>query len=148
MSLALNRKAHFKYEILDKYEGGLVLAGHEAKAAKAGRAQLDGAWVKLVDGEAFLVGAQIGPYQVGNSPEGFDPRQTRKVLLSRRELQELARQMDKKGLTLVPLSLYNKGNLVKLSFALCRGKKLYDKRDSIKKREADREISRTLKNRK
>lgn len=148
MSLAENRKARFKYEILEKYEGGLVLAGHEAKAAKAGRAQLDGAWVKLADGEAFLVGAQIGPYQAGNSPEGFDPRQTRKVLLAKRELRELARQMDKKGLTLVPLSLYNKGRLVKLSFAVCRGKKLYDKRATIKEREADREISRTLKNRK
>jgi len=73
MSLALNRKAHFKYEILEKFDGGLVLSGHEVKAAKAGRAQLDGAWVKLAGGEAFLVGAQIGPYQAANVPDGFDP---------------------------------------------------------------------------
>lgn len=145
MSLADNRKARFKYEILETFEGGLVLAGHEAKAAKAGRAQLDGAWVKVAGGEAFLVGAQIGPYQAGNSPEGFDPRQTRKILLSRRELGALAAHLEKKGLTLVPLSLYNKGRLVKLSFGLARGKKTYDKRATIKKREDDREISRTLK---
>jgi SsrA-binding protein len=145
MSLVQNRKAHFKYEILEKFDGGLVLAGHEAKAAKAGRAQLDGSWVRITDGEAFLVGAQIGPYQAGNSPEGFDPRQTRKILLSKRELNALGAHLEKKGLTLVPLSLYNKGRLVKLSFALCRGKKTYDKRATIKKREDDREISRTLK---
>ena len=145
MSLALNRKAHFKYEILEKFDGGLVLAGHEAKAAKAGRAQLDGSWVRITDGEAFLVGAQIGPYQAGNSPEGFDPRQTRKILLSKRELNALGAHLEKKGLTLVPLSLYNKGRLVKLSFGLARGKKVYDKRAVIKKREDDREISRTLK---
>ncbi len=145
MSLVQNRKATFKYEILEKFDGGLVLAGHEAKAAKAGRAQLDGSWVRLTDGEAFLVGAQIGPYQAGNSPEGFDPRQTRKILLSKRELNALEKHLEKKGLTLVPLSLYNKGRLVKLSFALCRGKKTYDKRATIKKREDDREISRTLK---
>ncbi len=145
MSLALNRKAHFKYEILEKFDGGLVLAGHEAKAAKAGRAQLDGSWVKLSGGEAFLVGAQIGPYQAGNSPEGFDPRQTRKILLSKRELNSLEKHLEKKGLTLVPLSLYNKGRLVKLSFGLARGKKVYDKRAVIKEREDDREISRTLK---
>ena len=145
MSLVQNRKAHFKYEILEKFDGGLALAGHEAKAAKAGRAQLDGAWVKLAGGEAFLVGAQIGPYQAGTVPEGFDPRQTRKLLLSRRELDALERHLEKKGLTLVPLSLYNKGRLVKLSFALCRGKKTYDKRATIKEREDNREISRTLK---
>jgi SsrA-binding protein len=145
MSLVQNRKAHFKYEILEKFDGGLVLAGHEVKAAKAGRAQLDGAWVRLTAGEAFLVGAQIGPYQAGNVPEGFDPRQPRKILLAKRELNALERHLEKKGLTLVPLSLYNKGRLVKLSFALCRGKKTYDKRATIKKREDDREISRTLK---
>jgi SsrA-binding protein len=145
MSLADNRKARFKYEILETFEGGLVLAGHEAKAAKAGRAQLDGSWVKVAGGEAFLVGAQIGPYQAGNAPEGFDPRQTRKILLSRRELAALERHLEKKGLTLVPLSLYNKGRLVKLSFGLARGKKSYDKRATIREREDDREIHRTLK---
>lgn len=148
MSLALNRKAHFRYEILEKFDGGLVLAGHEVKAAKAGRVQLDGAWVRLSGGEAFLVGAQIGPYQVGNVPEGFDPRQPRKILLSKRELNALERHLEKKGLTLVPLSLYNKGRLVKLSFALCRGKKTYDKRSTIKEREDGREMHRVLKNRK
>jgi SsrA-binding protein len=148
MSLADNRKARFRYEVLEKFDAGLVLAGHEAKAAKAGRVQLDGSWVKLAGGEAFLVGAQIGPYQAGNSPEGFDPRQTRKLLLSKRELKALEGHLEKKGLTLVPLSLYNKGRLVKLSFALARGKKVYDKRAAIKKREDDREMLRTLKNRK
>lgn len=148
MSLALNRKAHFRYEILEKFDGGLVLAGHEVKAAKAGRVQLDGAWVRLSGGEAFLVGAQIGPYQAGNVPEGFDPRQPRKILLSKRELKALERHLEKKGLTLVPLSLYNKGRLVKLSFALCRGKKTYDKRSTIKEREDGREMHRVLKNRK
>ncbi len=148
MSLADNRKARFKYEILENFEAGLVLAGHEAKAAKAGRAQLDGAWVRVAGGEAFLVGAQIGPYQAGNAPDGFDPRQTRKLLLTKRELAVLERHLEKKGLTLVPLSLYNKGRLVKLSFALCRGKKTYDKRSAIKEREDGREMHRVLKNRK
>lgn len=147
MSLADNRKARFNYDILEKYEGGLVLAGHEVKAAKAGKAQLGGSWVKLLGGEAYLVNAQIGPYQVGNVPEGFDPRQARKVLLSKKELAELERQTAKKGLTLVPLSLYNKGRLVKLSFALVRGKKSYDQRESIKEREDSREVHRILKNR-
>jgi SsrA-binding protein len=147
MSLADNRKARFNYDILEKFEGGLVLAGHEVKAVKAGRAQLRGSWVKILGGEAYLVGAEIGPYQVGNAPEGYDPRQARKVLLSKKELAELARHTDQKGLTLVPLSLYNKGNLVKLSFALVRGKKRSDQRESIREREDSRESHRILKNR-
>ena len=147
MSLADNRKARFNYDILEKFEAGIVLAGHEAKAVKAGRAQLRGSWVKILGGEAYLVGAEIAPYQANNVPEGYDPRQTRKLLLSKKELAELGRQLEQKGLTLVPLSLYNKGNLVKLSFALVRGKKLHDRRASIAEREAGREMHRILKNR-
>lgn len=143
---AHNRKATFNYEILEKFEGGLVLSGQEVKSIKSGKISFEGAYVIIRGGEAFLVGASISPYQVNNIDEKYDPERPRKILLSKPELHQLVNNDKKKGLTLVPISLYNKGNKIKLEFALARGKKKTDKRSAIAKREADIEIERTLKN--
>ena len=142
--LASNRKAHFDYEILQKYEAGLELLGHEVKSIRAGHAQLAGSFVVIRGGEAFLVGATIPPYQVKNMPESYDPTRTRRLLLKRSELNELIGESAQKGLTFVPISLYTKGSLIKLSFGQARRKKKYDKRETIKKREDKRNINRAL----
>lgn len=137
-----NRKARHEYEILQKYEGGLVLEGSEVKSIREGGARLDGSYVRLMRGELYLVGAQIRPYSKIFGRETYDPERSRKVLVSTRELQALAPKLAQKGLTLVPLSLYPLGRRVKLAFALCRGKKAHDKRDSIKERELSRRLRR------
>ena len=144
-TLTDNKKAHFDYEFLDKYEGGLELFGHEVKSIKAKRADLSGSHVVIRGGEAFLVGASVPEYQAHNTPQDYKKDRTRKILVTKKELEKLAEQESKRGLTLIPISLYNKGNIIKISFALARGKKKYDKRETIKKRDSDREIERTLK---
>lgn len=144
-TFAENKKAHFNYEFLDKFEGGLELFGHEVKSIKNNRADLTGSHVVVRGGEAFLVGANVPEYQASNIPKEYKSDRTRKVLLTKKELGKLAELESKKGLTLVPISLYNKGSIIKISFALARGKKKFDKRETIKKREGDREIERTLK---
>ena len=140
-----NRKAHFNYEIVDKYEAGIELLGFEVKSIKGGRAILAGAFAIVRGGEVYLMNMQIPPYQMGNTPLDYDPTRTRKLLLSKKQLKELEDQDSKKGLTKVPLSLYSKGRLVKVELAVVKGKKNYDKRDSIKKRETDIEIRREYK---
>lgn len=146
MTYAHNKKASFNYELLEKFEGGLVLTGNEVKAIKAKQVNFEGAYVIIRGKEAFLVGTSISPYQVNNMKDEYDPMRPRKILLSKKELEKLSQLDKKKGLTLVPISLYNKGKNIKLKFALARGKKKTDKRQSIKQREADIEIKRTLKN--
>lgn len=143
--LVEHKKAHFNYEILDTYEAGIELTGSEVKALKSKKGSLEGAYVIIRGAEAFLVGATIPPYQPGNTPEDYDPMRPRRLLLTKKEIAELAGKEGQKGLTLVPISVYNKGNKLKLSFAVARGKKKYDKREDIKKREAKRDIERTLK---
>jgi SsrA-binding protein len=143
-SYAENRKAKFNYEILDKYEGGLELLGTEVKSVRGGRMSLEGAFVIVRGGEAYLINANIPPYQPKNAPKDYDPLRNRKILLTKKELSELAGADKNKSLTIVPLSVYNKGKKVKLEFALVKGKKTYDKRENIKKRETDREIRREL----
>ena len=143
---ATNKKASFDYEFLEKFEAGIVLAGHEVKAIRANRADLSGSYVVVRGGEALLVGATIQPFQQKNTSEHYDPEQPRKLLVSKKEIALLGKEEAKKGLTLVPISLYNKGRNIKLSFAIARGKKQFDKRETIKRREADREMNRTLKN--
>lgn len=145
MGLAENAKARFNYEILETYEAGLELLGFEVKSLKVGRGELAGARVLIRGGEAFLVGATIPPYQVGNTPEGYEPARTRRLLLNKRQMAELAKAEETKGLTIVPLKVYNKGTKLKLSLAIARGKKKYDKRETIKKRDVERELGRTLK---
>lgn len=143
---AKNKKATFNYEVLEKFEGGLVLTGQEVKSIRDKKVSFEGSYVIIRGGEAFLVGTTISPYQVKNTSEKYDSERPRKILLSKKELKRLVDNDKKKGLTLIPLSLYNKGSKIKIEFALARGKKKADKRSAIQEREANIEIERTLKN--
>jgi len=142
---AENRKARFNYEILEKYEAGLELSGMETKSIRLGKISLDGAFVLVRGAEAFLINANITPFQPKNAPLDYNPFRNRKLLLTKKEIQELGASEKNKALTIVPLSVYNKGKKIKAEIALVRGKKTKDKRETIKKRETDREIRRTLK---
>jgi SsrA-binding protein len=144
-NFAENRKAYFNYEILEKITAGIELLGFEVKAIRAGQITLDGSYVTIRGGEAFLIGAGITPLQVKNTPEDYDLRRNRKLLLTKKELSYLANKEGQNGLTIVALSVYNIGHKLKIELGVARGKKNKDKRESIKKRETDREIRRTLK---
>ena len=145
MQYAQNKKAYFNYEIGEKFEAGIELVGHEVKSVRAGRLSLDGSYVLVRGGEAFLVGATVAAYQPNNTPKEYDPVRLRKLLLTHREIGEIVGFEAHKGLTVVPLSVYSKGRVIKLELGVARGKKQHDKRGSIKKREVNREIGRTLK---
>lgn len=140
-----NPRATFDFEVRETYEAGIELFGYEVKAVRAGRGVLRGAHVLVRGGEAFLVGASIPPYQPANAPKAYDPERPRRLLLSAKELAELERESEQRGLTLIPIMMYNKGRNLKLQFALARGKKKADKRESIKARDTKRDIERTLK---
>ncbi|MDP3836594.1 MAG: SsrA-binding protein SmpB [bacterium] len=146
-TLAHNRRASFDFELLENYEAGLILSGQEAKSAKAGHVNLKGAHIslrnKLSGPEAWLLNAHISAYSYAGQLEGYNPTQERKLLLTKKELAHLVGKTQEKGLTLVPLKMYTKRSFVKLEFALGRGKKKYDKREAIKKRDVERQI-RTL----
>ena len=142
---AENRKARFDYEILEKYETGIELLGSEVKSVRGGSMSLEGAFVIVRGGEAFLINANIPPYQVKNAGEDYDPLRNRRLLLTKKELQELSASEKNKSLTIVPISVYNKGRKVKVGVALVKGKKKFDKRENTKKRETDREIRREFK---
>lgn len=144
-TLAGNKRARFDFDILETFEAGLALLGTEVKSIRAGRAKLEGSYVVVRGGEAFLVGASISAFQPVNTAKGYDPERSRKLLLSQKELALIHRQTEQAHLTAVPLSLYNKGGKIKLELALARGKKQADKRESIKSRDVKREIDRTLK---
>jgi SsrA-binding protein len=139
---AENRKVLFDYEILEKYEAGIELLGHEVKAVRSGKVSLPGSYVIVRGGEVYISGMEIAPYQEKNTPEGYEPRRNRRLLLRKQEIAELAGYEQKKGLTIVPISVYNSRRNVKVSIAVVRGKKKHDKRESTKKRELDREIAR------
>lgn len=145
MSLIENKKAYFNYEISEKLEAGLELLGHEVKSLKNKSGSLEGAYVIVRGGEAYLINAHIPPYQPGNTPESYDPYRNRRLLLTKKEIAELSAAEGTKGLTIVPISVYIKGRKLKLSLGVGRGKKKADKRQSIKKRDTEREIGRTLK---
>jgi SsrA-binding protein len=145
-SYAENRKAHFNYEILEKYEAGIELLGVEVKSVRGGRMSLEGSFVIVRGGEAYLVNADIPPYQPNNAPSNYDPLRNRKLLLTKKEMNELMKG-EKTNLTIVPLRAYNKGRKIKIEIALVKGKKKYDKRESIKKRDTEREIRRGYKER-
>lgn len=145
MALIQNKKARFNYEILETMEAGLVLAGYEVKSLRKSQGSLDGSRVVARGGEAFLVGATISPYQASNMPKDYDPTRTRKLLLHTKQIAEIAAAESQQGLTIVPLSVYNKGRSLKLEIAIVRGKKLHDKRQSIKKRDTERDLRRSLK---
>ena len=143
--LADNSKARFDYEMLKTFSAGLELLGYEVKSVRSGKMSLRGSYVAVRGNEAFLLGADIAPYQPKNVPKDYDSLHPRKLLLSKAEIEELGKAENTKGLTIVPLSVYNKGRFLKLDLAIARGKKKFDKRTSIKKRDTEREIGRTLK---
>lgn len=133
-ALTINKRARYDYELLDKLEAGLVLSGHEVKATKQGKMSLRGSFIAIKGEEAWLINAYISPYQPKNTPADYNPSRSRKLLLQRKELGKL------KGLTLIPLRVYNKNRKLKLEFAIARGKKKHDKREYLKKREYKKEI--------
>ena len=142
--VARNRKAYHDYFLYDTYEAGIVLTGTEIKSIRAGRVNLRDSYVQIRDGQAWLVNVHISPYAAGSS-ENPDPRRDRKLLLHLREIYRLQSAVQEKGLTIVPLRLYLKNNRAKVEIALARGKKLYDKRAAIEKKEAQRRIEREMK---
>ncbi|HYB12786.1 MAG TPA: SsrA-binding protein SmpB [Myxococcota bacterium] len=144
--IASNRKARFLYEILDSFEAGIALYGPEVKSLRAGRASLADSYAHVRRGEIFLVNAHISPYEEAGR-ENKDPRRERKLLLHRSEIGRLAGEVTERGLTLIPLSLYFKDGRAKVELALARGKKLYDKREAIRRREEDRELQRAVRGR-
>ncbi|MEK7669314.1 MAG: SsrA-binding protein SmpB [Patescibacteria group bacterium] len=146
MPLIQNKKAHFNYEILEKTEAGIELLGFEVKSLKKGQGSLEGAHITLRGNEAFVINMQIPPYQPANTPNDYNPLRNRRLLLTKKEITDLTKSENQKGLTIVPLSVYNKGRKLKLEIAIVRGKKKYDKRETIKKRDVEREIRREIKN--
>lgn len=144
--VAQNRKAFHDYSIEETAEAGMVLTGTEVKSLRAGKANLMDSYVIIKDFEVFLLNCHISPYTHGNIMN-HDPVRTRKLLLHRREISRLQGKMAQKGFSLIPTKIYFKGSHAKVEIGLARGKKQYEKRDSIKKREADREIERAMKSR-
>ncbi len=145
-TVATNRKAYHNYHIGDSVEAGIVLTGTEIKSIRAGRVSLGDAYVKPEAGELWLLNAHIARYEAG-SYLSHEPTRPRKLLLHHKQIDNLTSKVSEKGLTLVPLKLYIKGNLAKVEVALAKGKKLYDKRESITRRETEREMERALKRR-
>lgn len=137
----INKKAAYEYELTDRFEAGVALTGAEVKSVREGHASLEGAFVRIMGSEAYLINAQIFPY-IYARPEGYDPKRTRKLLLHKRELISLKSRIDGANLTLVPVSWYTKGPLVKLEIALARGKKQYEKREKKRREEQKRELER------
>jgi len=133
-----NRTARYNYEILEKFEAGIDLLGSEVKSVRAEKVSLNEAFVHFRDGQAYLVNAHIHPYQ--NSIEKISPTRPRRLLLHKKELINLASRAATSGLTLIPLAMYNKGNIFKLEIALAKGKKKWDKREAMKKRDTQRDI--------
>jgi SsrA-binding protein len=147
MTLVEYKKAGLKYERLEEFEAGLELFGYEVKSVKAKQGQLDGSRIIVRGGEAYLVGATIPPYQVANTPKAYDPARTRRLLLKKDQIREIADAEAKKGLTVVPIELYNKGTVIKVRIAIVRGKGKSDRREDLKKKDAEREARRALKRR-
>jgi len=149
--LAYNRKAKYDYEILEKFEAGIVLKGHEVKSVKLGHMSLKGAYVTtrpaVLRGknETFLINANIPPYQPKNVPSDYNPSRTRKLLLKRREIKNLIGKVTQRRLTLVPIRVYTKKDKIKLEFGVGRGRQKVDKRELIKKKEAKRKMERMMK---
>jgi len=142
--IAVNRKAHYDYELLDRLEAGLALMGTEVKALREGRCNLSDGFVDIENGEAWLKEVNISHYSHGNIMN-HDPKRKRKLLLHRREINRLQGKIAERGLTCVPTRMYFKKGKVKVEIALARGKKQYDKRETIKRRESERETKRELK---
>ena len=144
--VANNKKAYHDFFIEEKYEAGLVLHGTEVKSLRMGKCSIKEAFIRIENGEVYIYGMHISPYEKGNV-FNKDPLRDRKLLMHKREILKLFGLVGKEGYTLVPLKLYFKGSRVKVEVGLCKGKKLYDKRDSLAKKEAGRDIERAMKER-
>jgi SsrA-binding protein len=140
-----NRQARYLYEILDTIEAGIQLTGTEIKSIRAGKINLRDGYGLIRNGEAWLINVHISPYEGSGAYFNHEPRRSRKLLLHRKEINKLVGQLEQKGLTLVPLKAYFKNSLVKISLGLGKGKKLHDKREDIKQRDDQREMSRAMK---
>ena len=142
--IANNKKAYFDYFIEDKYEAGVALHGTEVKSIRMGKCSIKESYIKIEDGEVFIYGMHISPYEKGNI-SNKDPMRIKKLLMHKYEINKLNGKLQQKGLTLVPLQVYLKGGLVKVEVGLARGKKLYDKRDSLAKKDMKREAEKEFK---
>jgi len=140
-----NKKAHYDYEIIEKYEAGLVLTGQEVKSIKTGHINLAGSYVIMQGGLPMLIGAKVPPYQPKNAPVDYNPEQQRRLLLNKKEIDYLAGRANEKGFSLIPLKVYENNGRIKLEFGVARGKKKFDKKEKIKKRDVERDISREFK---
>lgn len=145
--IAINRRARFDYEILETFEAGLVLKGYEVKSIKTGRISIKGAFVTIRGEELYLTNANIPLYQHAGKINDYEPTASRKLIMHKKEIKQLIGKARTEGLTLVPLSVYNKRRLIKLEFAIAKGKKKRDKREDIKKREDKIRTERMMKNR-
>ena len=143
--IAENKKAYFDYEILEKFEAGIVLTGQEVKSIRSGRINLAGSYAVLDKEEVFLLNAQIPPYQPKNAPPDYDPARARKLLLNKSEIKYLVGKAQEKRLTLIPLRVYTKKGKIKLEFGLGKGRKKASKKELLRKRDIEREIEIELK---
>ena len=141
---AVNKRARYDYEILEKLEAGLVLKGYEVKSIRTGHISLKGAYVTIKNNEAFLTNANIPAYQPLNMPKDYDPTQPRKILLRQSQIKSLIGKTSQKGLTLTPIKVYSKGSLIKVEIGLGKGKRKIDKREEIARREVKRRINRAM----
>lgn len=139
-----NRKARFEYQALESFKGGLVLTGSEAKSVREGGARLDGSYLQIFKGELWLMGCKISRYSRDGREDGHQSDRNKKVLVTKKELRYLAEKTAEKGLTLVPFSLYADGRRIKIAFAIARGKKAHDKRETLKQRDISRSVGRFL----
>lgn len=144
MSLITNKKAHFNYEILETYSAGIELFGYEVKSVKGGQGSLEGTHVTVRGKEAYVIGMTIPPYQPANTPKEYDASRMRRLLLNKDEIVDLEKAEKTKGLTIVPISVYNKGGKIKVDIAIAKGKKKFDKRETLKRRDTERDIAREI----
>ncbi len=140
-----NKKAYHNYFVLEEFEAGISLFGHEVKAIKNHRISIKGSYVSIKNGEAYLIGATIPPYQPKNTPRNYNEKRERKLLLKKREIQYLASKIEKKGLTIAPLKVYSVEGKVKIKIGLVKGKRKFDKKAKIKKEETERAMKRQMK---
>ncbi len=142
---SVNKKATFEYEILEKFEAGLILSGPEVKSVRNGNVKLTGAYITFHNNSAWLTNAHISAYKYAPKQESYDPTHSRKLLLHAKEIDYLRGKLSEKGLTIVPLSLYTKAHKIKIEIGLAKGKKTFDKREALKKKDLDKEMRQNMK---
>ena len=145
-AIANNKKAYHEYFILEEYEAGIELFGTEVKSLRLGQCSIKESWIQIREGEVYINGMHINPYEKGNI-FNKDPLRVRRLLLHKSEIRKLGAKLQEQGLTLIPLSVYFKGSLVKVKVGLCKGKKLYDKREALAKKDQKRDVERAMKER-